>query len=299
LSRARHSTRLYVATMTDERPDHLPDAAGAAVDIIAAIIERGGAEPSASEAIREALAAAGDLRRMAVEYEHALGVHVAGRYRDAAELIHPGISADPAWPSVAQRLHLAEATGLDVEATLRRAETKRDYTDARSDTQVLVFRLDRILASSHRHSGGPPPAVPAWLAAAPPGRTMPTPWDSYLPARYTEMAERISSLVIEATAEPVRWLRQIGEGPGRDEALRQVVAYRAVYAIDGDDPLGPEPAQHTRHHQAWSTATTAIQASNKARPSGAERLGQLLLASDAPTVDDPIEQSRRGPTRTT
>ena len=130
-----------------------------------------------------------------------------------------------------------------------------DYTDARSDTQVLVFRLDRILASTQRHRGGPPAAVPDWLAAAPPGR-MPTPWDSYLPARYTEMAERISSLVIEATAEPARWLRQIGEGPGRDEALRQVVAYRAVYAIDGDDPLGPEPAQHTRHHQAWSTATT-------------------------------------------
>ena len=284
--------------MTDDRPDHLPDAAGAAVDILAGSSNAAAPNPSASEAIREALAAAVDLRRMAVEYEHALGVHVADRYRDAAEAVHPGISADPAWPSVAQRLHLAEAAGLDVDATLRRAETMRSYTDARSDTQVLVFRLDRILASTQRHRGGPPAAVPAWLAAAPPGR-MPTPWDSYLPARYTEMAERISSLVIEATAEPARWLRQIGEGPGRDEALRQVVAYRAVYAIDGDDPLGPEPAQHTRHHQAWSTATSAIQASNKARPSGAERLGQLLIVTDTPTVDDPIEQSRRGPTRTT
>ena len=76
------------------------------------------------------------------------------------------------------------------------------------------------------------------------------------------------------------------------------MAYRAVYAIDGDDPLGPEPPQHTRQHQAWSAASTAIQASNSAGPSGAERLGQLLLASEAPTIDDPMEQSRRGPTRT-
>jgi hypothetical protein len=283
--------------MTDDRPDHLPDAACGAVDILAAIVERSGAEPSASEAIREALAAAVDLRRMAVEYEHALGVHVADRYRDAAEAIHPGISADPAWPSVAQRLHLADGAGLDVEATLRRAESLRSYTDARSDTQVLVFRLDRILTSANRHSGGLAAAVPAWLAAAPPGR-MPTPWDSYLPARYTEMAERISSLVIEATVEPAPWLERIGEAPGRNEALRQVVAYRAVYAIDGDDSVGPEPPQHTRQHQAWSAATTAIQASHNTRPSGAERLGQLLLATEAPTIDDPMEQSRRGPTRT-
>ena len=166
--------------------------------------------------------------------------------------------------SVAQRLHLGEAAGLDVDATLRRAETMRELHRRPLRRPGPRLPTRPLLASTQRHRGGPPAAVPAWLAAAPPGR-MPTPWDSYLPARYTEMDERITSLVIEATAEPARWLRQIGEGPGRDEAFRQVVAYRAVYAIDGDDPLGPEPAQHTRQHQAWSAAHHAIQASTQRR----------------------------------
>ena len=297
LSRARHGTKLYVATMTDERPDHLPDAAGAAVDILAAIIQRTGLEPSAGEAIRDAHAAATDLRRMAVEYEHALGVHVADRYRTAAEAVHPGISADPAWPAVAQRLHLAEAAGLPVDVTLRRAEAMRGYGDARSDTQVLVFRLDRILTDTRQHAAGPPLAVPMWLAAAPPS-TLAEPWDTYLPARHHEMADRITTLVLEAEATTASWLDRIGTTSGRGEALRQVVAYRAVYAATGDDPVGPEPPTRTRQHDAWTAATTAIHPTHTAGPSGAERLGQLLLATDSPTVDDPIDHSRYGPTRT-
>lgn len=297
LSRARQGTQLYVATMTDERPDHLPDAAGAACDILASIIERTGTEPSAREAIREALAGAVDLRRMAVEYEHALGVHVSDRYRLAAEALHPGISADPAWPSVAHRLHLAEGAGLSVDGALRRAESMRSYTDARSDTQVLVFRLDRVLAEAGRGGDDPGQAVPVWLAAAPPTQ-MPTPWNTYLPARYDEMADRISSLVVEATAESAPWLREIGEISGRNGALRQVVAYRAVYGIRSDNPVGPEPAARTRQHQAWSAATNAIHASNASPSSGAARLGQLLLAADTTRPDDPLERRRHGPTRT-
>ena len=297
LSRARHGTHLYVATMTDERPDHLPDAAGAAVDVLAAIIGRTGAEPSANESIRDALMSAVDLRRMAVEYEHALGVHVGDHYRAAAEAVHPGISADSAWPAVAQRLHLAEAAGLSVDDTLRRAEGIRSYADARSDTQVLVFRLDRILAASTRNTGGPPPDVPAWLAAAPPARLR-EPWDTYLPARYREMADRIGTLIVEAESEAMPWLERIGPTAGRREAIRQVVAYRAVYAVKGEEPIGTEPPVHTRQHEAWTAATAAIRESHATRSSGAERLGQLLLSADAPITDDPVQQTQRGPTRT-
>ena len=141
--------------------------AGATRDVLTKIIERSGVEPAAHEAIRAAQVAAGDLHRMAVEYEHALGVHVADRYRTAAETVHPGITADPAWPSVAQRLHLAEAAGITITDLLQRAEQMGDYTDARSQTSVLVFRLDRLLARTTRATDTSAP-VPGWLAVPPP-----------------------------------------------------------------------------------------------------------------------------------
>ena len=151
--------------MTDPEPGHRPDIAGSARDVLASIIGRTGAEPSANEAIRDAVNAIGDLRRMAVEYEHALGVQVADRYTQAAERAHPGICADPAWSAVAQRLHLGEAAGLTVDQLLDRADRLGSYADARSPAQVLVYRLDLLLQRLPTPGHGQAPQVPTWLAA--------------------------------------------------------------------------------------------------------------------------------------
>lgn len=277
LSRARHGTRLYLATMTDPGPDHIPDIAGSARAVLAEIITRSGVEPSASEAIRAAVAGIGDLRRMAVEYEHAIGVHVGDRYRRLAEPAHPGICADPAWPGVARRLHLAEGAGWNAADILRRAEQMGSYADARSNTRVLAFRLDQILNHSPgRWTGADdPPPVPTWLGPAPPTR-LAAPWDSYLPARYAEMSDRITTMASEASAQQPGWLGQIGDGPGRAEAVRQIVAYRAVYAVSCEDPLGPEPHRRSRQHQAWTAGMHAITSSQQPEP--ATRGAELLLA---------------------
>ncbi len=292
-------TRLYVASMTDDGPDHHPEMAGATRDVLASIITRSGIEPSASEAIREAVVSLGDLRRMAVEYEYALGVHVGDRYHRAAEAAHPGVTADPAWPSVAQRLHLAEGAGWWVDDILNRAEQMGGYADARSDTRVLVFRLDRLLHWS-TPTGTGAPAVPSWLAAVPPHSATP-PWDSYLAGRYAEMADRITTLAAAVTSEPATWLGSIGTGAGRSAAIRQTVAYRAVYAVTGDDALGPEPDRDGRQHEAWTAAHRAITESQRGgwqgNASGATRILAALDHEPAAPTEDLASPTRTAPTQ--
>ena len=124
---------------TDPGAAHPPDVAGSTRQVLTGIIDRSGVEPTATETVRAAVAGIGDLRRMAVEYEYALGIHVGDRYRIVAEQHHPGITADRAWPRVAQRLHLGEADGMRPRPSCRRPDRLGGYTDARSTAQVLVY----------------------------------------------------------------------------------------------------------------------------------------------------------------
>jgi hypothetical protein len=295
LSRARLSTHLYVAVMTEPGPDHRPDVAGSAADVLRNIITRTGAETSAHDAMREAVGSLYDLRRMAVEYEHALDVQVGDRFTHAAERVHAGLTADPAWPSVTQRLHRAEACGWTVDDILRTAEQLRGWTGARSDTEVMAHRLDLLL--QRRPDRQADVSVPQWLGAPPPVRLQ-APWNAYLPQRYTELADRITTLVTSMEADRPAWLERIGHGPSRSNALRQVVAYRAVYDISSDDPLGSEPPLHTRQHHAWRDSYRAIRDSRSTEePRAAHRLLAELGAPRVATEAAATIADHRGLTR--
>ncbi|MBA8792849.1 conjugative relaxase-like TrwC/TraI family protein [Friedmanniella endophytica] len=279
LTRARESTRLYVAIMTEPGPDHLPEVSGSAADVLRGVLARTGVELSAAETIRESLAAAGDLRRMAVEYEHALGVSVGTRYATAAESVRAGITADAAWPYVARRLHRAEADGWSVTELLRRAESLSGWADARSEAEVMAYRIDRLMSAGERRTERP---VPTWLAP-PPARHLEAPWDDYLPKRYRQLAERVRDLAAETERDGPQWLTDLEAAPNRPEALRQVVSYRAVYGITDPSPLGPEPALRSRQHEAWTEATRAARHHDEPEPEPAA--AQRLLAElEGPSV---------------
>ena len=210
-------------------------------------------------------------------------------------------SADPSWPSVAHRLHLAEGAGWTPEGILRRAEQMGSYADAYSDTRVLAFRLERILehAASRTRSSDLPPEVPTWLGARPAG-DLHAPWAAYLPARYAEMADRITGLCQEAEGHAPTWMAWIGGGPGRSEAIRQVVAYRAVYAVDSSDPLGPEPDGHGRQRQAWHAASIAVavsQSGDRGNAAGVAKLATVLGQEQPTAYEAGPEINRPGPTR--
>ncbi len=299
LSRARLGTRLYVATMTDPGPDHHPDSAGATRDVLTGIITRSAAEPSASEAIRDAAASLGDLRRMAVEYEHALGVHVGDRYRQSAEDIHPGITADPAWPNVAHRLHLAEGVGWSVKDVLVRAEGLRSYADARSDAQVLVFRLDRILAPTSATAGCARQAVPPWLGAAPP-TALERPWDTYLPGRYGEMADGSPPWppMLRLADQPgsTRWVYQV-LGTRQFDRWSRTAPYTRSLATTHSAQNPPDTAVNMMPGQPTIQALKASHAPPPAGSSGATMLLDVLN-HDRPTASDDLPPTTRsGPAR--
>ena len=203
LSRARNGTRLYVAIATDPGEAHPPEVAGSTRQVLTGIIDRTGVEPTATETVRTAVAGIGDLRRMAGEYEYAIGTHVGDHYRIVAEQHHPGITADRAWPSVAQRLHLGEAHGVDPDQFLTPrtglAVTPMPARGRRSwctgSTCSSPAPRDNSPARRRRCRPGWPPSPPAQLSP---------PWDTYLPGRYDEMDHRISTLVAEAEKRPAR-----------------------------------------------------------------------------------------------
>ena len=308
VSRARHDTHLYVPLMTDPGPDHRPEMAGSARDVLTQVITRSAAQPSAHEAVKTAVDTLGDLRRMSAEYEHALDVRVGDRHRLVAETAHPGITADRAWPAVARQLHIAEGLGHQPAAIIAKADRLGDYTDATSEARVLAYRLDLL---NHEQAGDP--KVPTWLAAAPPTTTdSPTDprWACYLDARHAEMAERITTLGIEARGERATWLAEIGRCDGRAAAIRNVVAYRAVYNQTGDDALGPEPDLAGRQHEAWTAVRRAINRShaddtaasaNRGAPNAVRFLALLnqdeATRGNGDSYGDHPGTSRGGPTR--
>ena len=86
--------------------------------------------------------------------------------------------------------------------------------------------------------------------------------------------------------------------PAWGEAARQVVAYRTVYDIRGDDPLGPtHPNQPGRQLQAWQAAHHAITACTPPhRPSAVSR-GTAPRPPHRPRPGHPVR--RRPPQRQT
>ena len=115
------------------------------------------------------------------------------------------------------------------------------------------------------------------------------------------MEQRITILAAEATAEPVVWLDRIGRGEGRGEAIRQTVAYRAVYTVTGDEPLGPCPDRRGRQYDAWTATRAAIEASHHHQPADASSPAARILAAfdnhGRTTGDDRPADTRTGPTR--
>ena len=74
---------------------------------------------------------------------------------------------------------------------------------------------------------------------------------------------------------------RVGHGAVRGEALRQIAAYRSVYGLVGEDPVGPEPDRRTRQHEAWAAASNALRRSDvseSAASNGAARLVRELTS---------------------
>ncbi|WP_415839440.1 MobF family relaxase, partial [Nocardioides zeicaulis] len=172
-----------------------------------------------------------------------------------ANLVVPGLSDEPAWPTLRAHLLLLAADGHDPVALLTRTVTAGDLDTATDRAAVLDWRLDTATATS-RHATTHPPSLGSPPSTVRPG---PMPWMPGIPrllaedpqwGRYlTQRAQLVRTLeadlraqIAEQTNVPL-WA-QNGLLPTLD-AIRDVEVWRAAMQVADDDrrPTGPRQLQ--------------------------------------------------------
>jgi DNA primase catalytic core len=268
LTRGRDSNHVYLATAGDgdphaviERDSLLPPTA---VDVLARILDRDGAQTSATSAQRELTAPATRLRACADRYHDALhtaaeshvGAHALAAIAAAAEQALPGLTSAPAWPTLRSHLALLAAADHDPASALRKAIAVRDLSNATDLAAVLDWRLDptRRRGGTGPHTGGPLP----WLPSIPPRLAADVHWGDYL----TRRAELVADMAAQVAADThdwqpssaPRWAAGLLDRATDPHLLADLAVWRAALEVaDSDRSLTGIPqksaaqARHQRH----------------------------------------------------
>ena len=256
ISRGRQANHIYLATGYDGDPHSLIDPKAlrppTAIDILAEILGRDGSDRSATTAQREAAAYATQLHDAVMRYHDALGFaaeDVLGAETLAStdreiEAIWPGLTSEPAYPTLRAHLALRSLDDADPIATLLDADNERELGTSDDRAAVLDWRLGKSAA-------GPLP----WLDGVPGRLAEHESWGPYLRRR----CGRIMTLADAVRAEAQAWTptaaTQWAAGLTADEhsALRgDLAAWRAAFGVPEDDhrPTGPlQPGASTSPHQ--------------------------------------------------
>jgi hypothetical protein len=233
------------------------------IAVLADVLDRDGAELSASETRRRNLANADHLGVLntiwAAETRDALG----DRYRELVVAALPAGHRQPlshqAW-WLFRTLHAAELAGLDPAEVTRTAIASRDLAGARDIASVLDARIrqrvDPLLPQPQRPWAERVPQLPDAERRA------------YLAELAAMMDGRKQRLGQHAAQIAPTWaIRALGPVPD-DAPVRQewehkassIAAYREMYGYDHPhDPIGPEPTQDTPDQRAaWHEAFLAL-----------------------------------------
>ena len=326
LSRARERTTLYVATHDGpslELEHHVdrarfdPDAY-LAREILENILATEASEPSATEAIRTALADATSLATLMPRHRHALDQATRRHYEGLVHTILPDLAdeilADPAWPPLARRLREADQLGQPAGPLLRRTATRRELKTAESIAQVLCWRLDAVLETLHEQQPMIPigdRAVP-WLRPIPRG-IVDVEWTAYLVQSEALIRARMDELADAVLAERPTWLSALGPEPSEParhadwrRALQAAAAFREEYRVETDDsthPLGPHFEAGRAGHGPQQLASALIAQNHENDTSAeAERSAQTRPSPAAPRRGHQArktdrQQRRREPSR--
>lgn len=257
ISRGRRSNHIYLATGFDGDPHSLIDAKAlrppTAIDVLAGILERDGSDRSATTTQRDAATYTTQLHDAVMRYHDALGFAaeevlgddaLASIDRDAGA-IWPGLTAEPAYPTLRAHLALHALDGSDPVAGLLDAAGTRDLGTTHDRSAVLDWRLRRT------GDEGPLP----WLDSLPSRLASHPVWGDYLRSR----AERIETLVASVRAEADGWtpttapMWASGLTATEHTDLRgDLTVWRAAFDVPENDrrPTGPvQPGSSTTPHQ--------------------------------------------------
>jgi len=242
LTRGRHGNHLYLQVVGDGDPHSLvrPDTISPRTpsETLQQIIARDEAPVSASTLLRELNDPAARLFQAVQRYID--GLHVAAEQlagpRAVAELDHadqsiPGLTTEPAWPTLrAHLLAVAAETGKHPLRHLLTAAAGRDLRTAGDTAAVLYWRLAALTPTNP----GPLP----WLPGIPPTLHADPVWGPYLAKRselVVDLADQVQDHACPGDAEPL-WA-----APGSQPSTALVGEIEVWRAANGINPQDPRP----------------------------------------------------------
>jgi hypothetical protein len=253
LTRGRHANHLYLQVVGDGDPHTLirPDTISPRTpsETLQQIIASDETPVSASTLLRELNDPAARLFQAVQRYTDSLHVAIEQLLGprtiaelDQADQYIPGLTAEPAWPTLrAHLLALAAETGEHPLRHMLTAAFGRDLSTGSDMAAVLAWRLPELTSTDP----GPLP----WLRGIPPPLHAHPVWGAYLARRYqlvADLADQVHDHDWQAAAEPIWAL----PGSHLNAALiGDAAVWRATNGINprdarptGGTPLGTPPA---------------------------------------------------------
>jgi len=239
LTRGRHANHLYLQVVGDGDPHSVirpdSDAPRTPTETLQQIIARDEAPVSASTLLRELNNPAARLFQAVQRYTDGLHVaaeHIVGSQTvaelDQADHYIPGLTAEPAWPSLrAHLLAIAAETGKHPLRHLLTAAAGGDLRTADDMAAVLDWRLTALTP--------PDPGPLPWLPGIPPTLQANPVWGGYLATRsqlVADLADQVQHHTCQREAEPV-WA-----APGSHASIPligEIAVWRAANGINAQD----------------------------------------------------------------
>jgi len=337
MTRGRAGNHLYLSTAGDgdEHSVLTPDALlpPTAVDLLTRILDRDGAQVSATTAQAQLADPAVRLGAAADRYHDSLHVAALAQLGNqglaaldrAAEQVLPGLTDAPAWTTLraSLALHAATDTGHDpgvrsgIEAhqlavraaarVLHRALAQGEVRRAADPAAVLDWRLDlsdpnRPRTSRTLANTGRTPGPLAWLPAIPPGLENDQRWGSYLQARHgytTYLAEQVAerARAWTPTSAPAWAAPLLGADGARQPRRRpRRLASRQQRHRQRPHPHRPQPAARPRRPRAKRPERPGHPRARRPR-GGREPLAHPGPATRAPAARRPLLARVRRPAR--
>jgi hypothetical protein len=163
----------------------------------------------------------------------------------AADQIVPGLTGEPAWPTLRAHLLLLAAPGNDPASQLAATASSRELNFADDRAAVLDWRLDD---TGHRNAGsGPLP----WLPGIPTRLRDHPEWGGYLTAR-SELVAALADQIRASAADThtPEWTTKSGSAvPTR--ILADVRVWRAAMQVSPEDRRPTGPVQLQKAARIW------------------------------------------------
>jgi conjugative relaxase-like TrwC/TraI family protein len=239
LTRGRHANHLYVQVVGDGDPHNLirPDTISprTPTETLQQIIARDEAPVSASTLLRELNSPAARLFQAVQRYtdglnvatEQLLGPPTVAEL-DQADRYVPGLTAEPAWPTLrAHLLALSAPTGRHPLRHMLTAASGRDLETAGDMAAVLYWRLPELTPID-------PGSLP-WLPGIPETLRSHPVWGAYLAKRsqlVADLADQVQDHLCQGDRPPA-WA---AAGAHPTALIREIAVWRAANGINPQDP---------------------------------------------------------------